>query len=410
LNDFLSPITKRQNGVSALEAEHKKLGNDIDRITKQISDYRSFSQDETSQRIKDIKQENSALMEKVAEYDSRKNHLEKSISDLSKSKAPALKVWQYFSSDQSKLRLKISTHKEELSIIKSRTSDASNRRKNNDKEIEILEGKIAQHNSTNIEELTSNASRIVKRRLSISKDIQATQEELLAIDSKVGHLIKERHSLAKELREIEDDINQAEKFNKSLSNAYDKKQKWEIHQLCNDRFGEGQPNKVIKSKTPKRDFISRGINKLESRISEELAKFDRTVNAVVIDGNNMCYDSENNFIALSALRKVVHALKDRYAVTVVFDPGITQQLRANRDDIAKNLGRGVSTYIAPQGDTADSYILHLADNKPDTYVISNDIYTDYPDHECVKSKRIFGSLIANGQAIVRGLDINEAYQ
>lgn len=409
LSDFLTPVTRRRNGVSSLESEQSRLTTEIERLSQNLSAHRAFSPEVTAQKIDSLRSENINLEKSLSEYRSRQSSLKNEISKLSATKTPAILVWKYFTSEQSALRLKISTHKEELSIIDRRVSETLGNHEKNKKAISSLTDNIEKFRKTDPEALQSQINNLIKKKRNLLNEILVAKEELREIENKVSPLLSERQDLIKQLKSIEDDIRQAESYNAALSKTSDKKRKWEIHQQCGERFGEDQPNKIIKARSGRRDGINRGLHKIESRISEELAKFDMTVNALVIDGNNMCYDSENTFIGLTALRKVTSAIKDKYAVTVVFDPSITKQLRATRDDIARNLGKGISTYVAPPGDSADSYILNLADNKQDTYVISNDIYTDYPDHECVKSKRIFGFFIANGRAIVRSLDINEAY-
>jgi hypothetical protein len=74
-------------------------------------------------------------------------------------------------------------------------------------------------------------------------------------------------------------------------------------------------------------------------------------------------------------------------------------------DIQNNLGRDISTYVAPNKNAADEYILKLAQGNRGSYIITNDRYSEWHDYDAVREARVINFLIANNRVMVNDLDI-----
>jgi rRNA-processing protein FCF1 len=130
------------------------------------------------------------------------------------------------------------------------------------------------------------------------------------------------------------------------------------------------------------------------------------IDSIIIDGNNACYSSSSDFIGLSAVRTLAQHLSKRFKVTVVFDASIRKLLKASTQDIQKNLGREISTYVAPSKNAADEYILKLAEGCDRSYIITNDRYSEWHDYDAVREARAINFLISSDKIIVNDLDVS----
>jgi hypothetical protein len=93
-------------------------------------------------------------------------------------------------------------------------------------------------------------------------------------------------------------------------------------------------------------------------------------------------------------------LISKCAVTINFDPGSGKQVREIRTH-----SPGADVHFIPRGMTADPFVLKFVQDKPYSYVVSNDHFRDFGEKEAVRQSRILRHAILNGMAAIPALDI-----
>ena len=224
--------------------------------------------------------------------------------------------------------------------------------------------------------------------------------------------------LKSEVADIEEQITKVEKLKKKLSEATSPTERWELHDKCERKYGDGSPSSVLSELRGKRRPLmedirghERQVNRLlrdkqktERRIRELAVIAAREISALVIDGNNCCYDG-NDFIGLAALIPMTEVLDREYRVTVVFDAGIRGQLRANDNHIRAALPYA-KVHVGATKTKADATILDIS-NDPGTWVISNDRFGEFGDKDAVAESRIIRHEIVAGRVLVHDLGVDE---
>ncbi|MBD0865214.1 MAG: hypothetical protein GDA36_06175 [Rhodobacteraceae bacterium] len=252
-----------------------------------------------------------------------------------------------------------------------------------------------------------------KRRLAcVTEDIQRSESdfatvsaELERIEARIHPHMLEHERLKSKRAALEADIGNAEQFIQNLEYAANSYERRVIHQKCEEKFGTGNPNKAIGDRRRKIQTLDNNIPKIERRIQEELKKQYRTIDHILIDGNNICYERQV-FIGLRGISALLPALRDRFKVTVVFDASIRAMLNTGTHGIGRLLGPKVSTYVVPAKTAADEYLMRLADEGKNTFILSNDRFAEYYDYNVVTTGRILPFMIADGKLMVNDLDIS----
>lgn len=214
--------------------------------------------------------------------------------------------------------------------------------------------------------------------------------------------------LYSEKLKFEADIKSAELIDKELSLAKNSKERFLLHQKCGIKFGYEKPNQVIYDRKNKISSIERTICKLEKRIKHEEEISNRIISHLIIDGNNICFD-KGTFINTKALIKLLETIPKQLKKTVVFDASIKTRTGKNDKEIESSLSKYAQIYIAPKETEADNYIISLAETEKNSYVISNDNYSDFFDKSPIIEKRIMKFMIIRNSIIVNDLSINATF-
>lgn len=242
--------------------------------------------------------------------------------------------------------------------------------------------------------------------------------QLRKYESEIEDLGSTVSKLRSELSRLERQIAEAEDIDERLTRASNGSERYELHQECERLFDVGSPRtamSAIRSKMRplkssigdherQSERIRRDMVKTEQRISHLAAVAARDIDALIIDGNNCCYQG-SDFIGLAALIPMTEHLAERYAVTVVFDAAIRSLLGASDDDVRAALP-GASVHVVASQTKADETILDAAD-EPTAWVVSNDRFGEYRDKTPVKEDRLIKHEIMSGRIFVHDLRVNE---
>lgn len=236
--------------------------------------------------------------------------------------------------------------------------------------------------------------RILVRKQAVDKALQPVVEQLRDYEQ-----LKQR---------AESNKVRAAALDRAISNASNSYEKAMAHKQCESEFEVGSPTKVIERSDREIVRINRDYEKAYRRAVEIGQKASRTIDTVIIDGNNLCYDSQK-FIGLGALKSVISFLHPVYSVTIVFDAAIRSMLQVYDQAIGKALGDGVTVHIVSTGSKADETILNLAGTDKNAYILSNDRFGEYNDKSAVREKRILRHEIVNGRVFVNDLNFEGTY-
>ncbi|MDW8223864.1 MAG: hypothetical protein RMJ82_13035, partial [Gemmatales bacterium] len=159
----------------------------------------------------------------------------------------------------------------------------------------------------------------------------------------------------------------------------------------------------------RRRVLERDLQKLHQRAAEIARRVSRSIEKIVLDGNNLCFEG-NCFIGLAALKAVVPVLAKDYELYLVFDASIRARLKTGDSKIRGEFERYAEVHVVPSRCVADETILELAGEEESTYILSNDRYADFPDKPAVRQGRIITHQIVAGKVFIPDLDISVAYR
>jgi len=266
---------------------------------------------------------------------------------------------------------------------------------------------------------------VAERKERLDRQLEGAVESLTELQADLKRATSSRSSQRSDMARFERDIEKASKLDKQLSAASDSHDRWEIHQECEDEFGDGSPRRVLgdrrrKLNDARREIsnldrrlpaIERNVEKAEQRVATIVARGTREIRSIVIDGNNLCYQ-DAKFIGIAALRPLCLHLQEHYEVTLVFDASIRPLLSGPADkghwiteESLRERFPDTTLHIVAARAQADETILAAAVD-PVVYVLSNDRFSEYRDKPAVRDKRLITHEILNGQILVHDLDIS----
>jgi hypothetical protein len=224
------------------------------------------------------------------------------------------------------------------------------------------------------------------------------------VDQRLTPLLAQLADREREAARLDGLLRMAESFQHDLDVARDGYQRKQVHQRCERQLGRSSPGGVIHEVGQQRRALDRDVEKLQRRIAEEARLGSRDVRAVVIDGNNMCFEG-SQFIGLTALIPVSQVLSRAHEVTVVFDPSIQTRWRLSEGELTSSLP-AVRVHVVKSRRAADELILDVA-RDPYAVVLSNDRYGEFRDKDAVRNGRVVRHDILKGRVSVPDLEIDE---
>ena len=240
-----------------------------------------------------------------------------------------------------------------------------------------------------------------------------TKFDIAAISySIVQEKIKEPLRLIEELdakiQALQADIHLAQSIEQRLSAADSPKDRALLHQECEQKLGSGRPRDVIYRLEPQMAAAGRDREKLRARVTATLRKETVKIDRVFLDGNNLCYAQGNKFIGLAAVIAAANKISEKYPTFVLFDKGITGQVKKSIEQIRKMFAPSVEVHLIHSVDGADNSLLTMASENGD-YVVSNDRFVEYFDAKVVKEKRVCKHNIIGNKIFINDLNIEESF-
>jgi len=183
----------------------------------------------------------------------------------------------------------------------------------------------------------------------------------------------------------------AETFEQRLSAAANGTERRRIHGECACEFGKDSPADALKQLAGQLAGAERTTAKRRARLAFATHDTACVIDHVVLDGSNFCFGRKadrDTVPRLSVLDALIPALAARYHVTVIFDDSIRKRLRKSRAALQAHFGEGIEVHVTqPNPRGADYTFLRYADG-PNSYVVTNDQLTDFPDVPVVRAGRL----------------------
>jgi hypothetical protein len=251
----------------------------------------------------------------------------------------------------------------------------------------------------------------VRRLRGVADEVRKASAHWEAV---AGEVYRNWEATHDQLRAMERDIIDAECFINQLDNAQSSFDKRMAHDECENRFGVGQrsPDRVLKDRQFQQRKLEREEEKRKRRLRDTIRLLENEIRNLVVDGNNLCYLNEaggkRRFIGLVVLKTLVPHLAATYAVTLVFDPGIRRQLDMS-DNALQAMFPQARVLVMPPTLTADHPVLAAAEFDVETYVISNDHYSDYPDMAAVREDRVLHTVVHRDSVQIPQLQVLQPY-
>ncbi|MBZ2195395.1 hypothetical protein [Occultella gossypii] len=258
------------------------------------------------------------------------------------------------------------------------------------------------------------------RKTEVDRQLHEPRKSLALLESKLEDLKNEEWELQRRIDDSERDVSEAKRLDGRISHASNSCERAILHEECSDRFGPSSPRAVIRDRsaairrgrtslqhTMRRTAgVERDISKVERRIHEVAIRASRIIRALIIDGNNLCYERDR-FIGLSALRPLCQRLAESYDLTVVFDASIRRLMRTSDGALRKELPR-TNVHVVSSRGKADETLLHAARDHF-VFVLSNDRFAEYRDLAVVADGRVIRHEILNGHIMVHDLSVDEPF-
>lgn len=312
------------------------------------------------------------------------------------------------SDEHTALRKSKETKSAEIKKLEEKISNLESKRETLKKEEEYFDIKIQNHNNFNKNSEYENIESLKSKILTLKNNKNDTKLTLQKLDLYAGVHISEYFKLKSQISSLEEEIRSAESIDRDLTRASNSYERALLHEKCEKQFGNGRPSSVINDRKKHIHSIERSIIKLEKRIDDEMKKSSREIDHIIIDGNNMCYE-RNNFIQLRAISALLKSLPKNMKKIVVFDASIRKLMKVNDQDLSNYFGENAEIYVTPTKTSADEYILKLSEKYENTYIISNDRYSDFHDYKSIKDGKVIRFMTTSDNIIINDLSVSASF-
>jgi hypothetical protein len=400
---------KYQDQFSELDARRTVIYQKLSKLEITQEWYKKFDSNSASTTIGKSKRSAAKFTNEIGVVETK---ISQQLSEVSNSKERVSRGWNpkyWFASEQTISKVELRRKTAELDQLQVRLG--------------WLRAQVQTHRDSAVREEEELKQYNKHDPLAFEAEIRALNVELGVLTNSLKEVSRKRDDLAVQLQvpltelerftskrnDVAAEFRRAQSMDTEMTRAPDGYERSLIHHRCKQQFGEWRPRAAMVSKKHELEAIDRSIKKLQSRLEVISERASRTIRRLVIDGNNMCYlQNPKKFLGLSALRPVADSLSKEYKVLVIFDAEIREQLRKNDRQIAACFTSTVEVHIVANGEKADESLLKIA-CKPEDWVISRDMYVDYPEMSAVHGKRLIRYEIAAGRVLVNDLGVDIGY-
>lgn len=398
----------------SLQGEIIKINADIKSLRVDLEWFERFDQESNHSRLAQLQRATLAAREQLARVE---QSIKTSRAELNIAKCVAAAGWaplHWFSSERRVAERQVNTLLERLAQFKSRQEGLVSGLGESEREqlrLSVNSRRYQSFDSLQAKATITQLYNDIQRLQGVVDEVSRVSAQWETVAGEVYRNWKTTHD---QLGATEQDIVDAECYINQLDNAQSSFDKRMAHDECEKRFGVGQrsPERVLKDRQFHQRKLEREEEKRKRRLRDTIRLLENEIRNLVVDGNNLCYLNEaggkRRFIGLKVLKTLVPHLAATYGVTLVFDPGIRRQLDMTDNAIQKIFPQA-RVLVMPPTLTADHPVLAVAEFDVETFVISNDQYSDYPDMAAVREDRVLHTVVHHDSVQIPQLQILQPY-
>lgn len=272
-----------------------------------------------------------------------------------------------------------------------------------------IQTEIARHKRVDPVLLAGRRDALLRERAGLMQQLEPLAARRAKVDERIAPFVAQISELKRLLERLHERLATADRLVRDLDAAPTPRDRALLHEQCRKLFGQDKPGHVRRSLQKEVDAHARTLKKLQHQASEKAALAILGTNRVVLDGSNLCYRFEKEFIGLIALRSAVTALLDsHFSVVVIFDRSILIKLKMAREDIRAAIDLRAPIHFMASKRSADETLLREAEPEHSA-VISRDRFRDFRDMPVVKDRRVFDQNIMESRIEIPALDINAPF-
>jgi|TARA_R100000093_G_C1945485_1_gene74262 predicted nucleic acid-binding Zn-ribbon protein len=401
LNPFDAELDNAEKEASELRVKLEEARSDLDW-------YDRTDPKVLSKNIEDLHGKRKLQSKLCNELQAEVYSIEQMISSLSLSINSRLNPINWFDSDQRGKRRNSAAMKKMLADRKNEISRVEVELTKLKQKIVENVNDIKRHESYDYDEKISEFEGLKNNLSTKEKEIRKIYEKKEKVDSELAPVINQILDAEEKIRCASKIKNEAEYLDNDLSRAENSYERAMVHKSCEERFGVGNPKRVVSKKESEIRRLERDIAKLHKRAENISNVAARDVQKLILDGNNLCYQG-GRFIGLSSLISLVPVLVSDYKVVVVFDSSIRRSLGVGDSEIRESIGSGVEVHVVATSVKADETVIDIAGRDETAFIVSNDRFSEFGEKPAVRDDRVIRHEIVSGKIFINDLGVSVSF-
>lgn len=394
--------------VSVCQHRIREAASEIQAQQKNLDWFSSFDAETVNARSQEHERSISSIKKSLGKARIQSTKLVGEIPALKEKAAWGVNPLYWFSDERQKWQKKLESKEQELKAVQQKEGNVLATLNEANAEFDRCQAQLQKYRTYD-PLLAQSAITALNAQVQIWRDeLEAILPLKERLDEELKYPLSEERILRERIGSFQRKIREADSFDKRLSAASNSYDKAMIHEECKSALGESSPGKVKRACQSQLDSAERDLKKIQVRLQKIHDKAVRVIKKVVIDGNNLCYES-GKFIGLAALVAAANELIGNYDVLVVFDSGIRGLLKMKDSVIASQFEEGIQVHVVASKAKADEMVLDEAEGDQD-YVVSNDRFAEYPEKTAIRECRLFRHEILNGKIRIYELGLCEEYE
>lgn len=372
--------------LATLSAAHDDAVKTAAALSDQLSWYRQFDLESAHRAQQAAQRAQAQLRSELTIAQQAMVQLRKELVRHRSRTAPGFDPRYWFSSERAAARQLVARTEEQVKVAESRCARIIRDIAKN--AAPALDADIARHRAFDPLGAAEQLRLMTRQIDDMQPELQRLGMRKKDLDLRLSEPARHLEMRKKERAQLRSRRERAEQFERKLMAARAAGEAVEcIHAACHQALGDDSPRKVLGNIRSELASKERDIAKLQLRVNELVRWARRDVRHIVVDGNNLCNlsgkGSPQRFIGLAALHALVPVLRERYAVTLVFDAGIVRKLRTSQAAFHAMFPADLPVELMPARKAADETILNLAAASEYGCVLSGDRFVDFSGHKAL---------------------------
>lgn len=402
LNPFDKQLENAETRASELRSSLKTIENEIEWYERTELKVLADSRNDLQSKLERRSQDCTRLRGEVQKIEAAIINQSESLNSLWNPK-------NWFDSQQRELRGRVAAMKKSLETARRNASTAQGQLQDLEHQMRAKIEDIERYKGFDFDAKSKNRTILVNQLSHQNMEVERIANRKQQVDAALAPIVKQIRDAEQKKSEVASVKRQAQRLDEELSNAENSYERAMVHQKCEEKFGIGNPRKVISHKDSEIRRLDRDLEKLQKRAKTVADKAARNIQKLILDGNNLSYQGDI-FIGLSALKSLVPILADDYEVVLVFDASIRRALGSSDSDIRDILGADIQVHVVATSVKADETVLDLAGSDKTTFIVSNDRFAEFGEKPALRDQRVIRHEIVSGQVLIHDLGVAETFK